>query len=59
MSTFELNGKQVTVSGDHPHLLAALRDELESYRQKMAARLQVNVDAAQLLWMGRLEFLVN
>ena len=28
MSTFELNGKQVTVSGDHPHLLAALRDEL-------------------------------
>ena len=25
---FELNGKQVTVSGDHPHLLAALRDEL-------------------------------
>jgi len=28
MSTFELNGKQVTVAGDHPHLLAALRDEL-------------------------------
>ena len=28
MSTFELNGKNVTVSGDHPHLLAALRDEL-------------------------------
>ena len=28
MSTFELNGNQVTVSGDHPHLLAALRDEL-------------------------------
>ena len=28
MSTFKLNGKQVTVSGDHPHLLAALRDEL-------------------------------
>ena len=57
MSTFELNGKQVTVSGDHPHLLAALRMNWESYRQKMAARLQVNVDAAQLLWMGSSNFL--
>tara|TARA_B100000035_G_scaffold180033_2_gene153586 strand:- start:714 stop:3290 length:2577 start_codon:yes stop_codon:yes gene_type:complete len=28
MTTFELNGKEVTVQGDHPHLLAALRDEL-------------------------------
>ena len=28
MTTFELNGKEVTVLGDHPHLLAALRDEL-------------------------------
>ena len=29
MTTFELNGKEVTVRGDHPHLLAALRDELD------------------------------
>ena len=49
MSTFELNGKNVTVSGDHPHLLAALRDELGILSAKMAARLQVSVDAAQLL----------
>ena len=28
MTTFELNGKEVTVQGDHPHLLAALRDEV-------------------------------
>jgi aldehyde oxidoreductase len=26
--TFSLNGEQVTVRGDHPHLLAALREEL-------------------------------
>ena len=28
MTSFELNGEKVTVTGDHPHLLAALRDEL-------------------------------
>ncbi len=28
MSTFELNGTEVTASDDHEHLLAALRDEL-------------------------------
>ena len=28
MTSFELNGTKVTVNGNHPHLLAALRDEL-------------------------------
>ncbi len=28
MSEFTLNGEQVTARDDHPHLLAALRDEL-------------------------------
>jgi aldehyde oxidoreductase len=28
-ATFELNGTPVTVRGDHPHLLAALREELD------------------------------
>ena len=28
MTSFELNGIKVTVKGNHPHLLAALRDEL-------------------------------
>ena len=28
MTSFELNGTKVTVKGNHPHLLAALRDEL-------------------------------
>lgn len=28
MTAFELNGSPVTVAGDHPHLLSALRDEL-------------------------------
>ena len=28
MTTFDLNGAPVEASGDHPHLLAALRDEL-------------------------------
>ncbi len=28
MTSFELNGTRVTVQGSHPHLLAALRDEL-------------------------------
>ena len=28
MTSFELNGTEVNVEGDHPHLLAALRDEL-------------------------------
>ncbi|MFN3258639.1 MAG: molybdopterin cofactor-binding domain-containing protein [Ilumatobacter sp.] len=28
MTEFELNGQRVTASDDHPHLLAALRDEL-------------------------------
>ena len=28
MTSFELNGEKVTVTGAHPHLLAALRDEL-------------------------------
>lgn len=28
MTAFELNGSPVTVTGDHPHLLSALRDEL-------------------------------
>ena len=28
MTSFELNGSKVTVEGKHPHLLAALRDEL-------------------------------
>ena len=28
MTSFELNGVQVEASGDHAHLLAALRDEL-------------------------------
>ncbi|MCP5027414.1 MAG: selenium-dependent xanthine dehydrogenase, partial [Actinomycetia bacterium] len=28
MASFELNGHTVTVSGHHPHLLSALRDEL-------------------------------
>ncbi len=28
-TTFELNGTEVTVRGDHPHLLAALREELD------------------------------
>ncbi|MCP3910830.1 MAG: molybdopterin-dependent oxidoreductase [Actinomycetia bacterium] len=28
MANFQLNGTPVTVSGDHPHLLSALRDEL-------------------------------
>ena len=28
MTSFELNGTRVTVQGNHPHLLAALRDEL-------------------------------
>ncbi len=27
--TFTLNGRPVTVRGDHPHLLAALREELD------------------------------
>ncbi len=27
--TFELNGSEVSVRGDHPHLLTALRDELD------------------------------
>ncbi|MGA0118188.1 MAG: selenium-dependent xanthine dehydrogenase [Ilumatobacteraceae bacterium] len=27
--SFRVNGKEVTVSADHPHLLAALRDELD------------------------------
>ena len=29
MTTFELNGTTVTTSDDHPHLLSALRDELD------------------------------
>ena len=29
MTTFELNGTAVTASDDHPHLLSALRDELD------------------------------
>ena len=29
MTTFELNGTAVTTSDDHPHLLSALRDELD------------------------------
>ena len=29
MTTFELNGPTVTTSDDHPHLLSALRDELD------------------------------
>ncbi len=29
MSSFTLNGSPVTVNGDHPHLLAALREELD------------------------------
>ena len=28
MTTFDLNGRTVEASADHPHLLAALRDEL-------------------------------
>ena len=28
MTTFTLNGEAVTIHGDHPHLLAALREEL-------------------------------
>ena len=28
MSTFDLNGTTITTSGNHPHLMAALRDEL-------------------------------
>ena len=28
MTTFDLNGGTVEASADHPHLLAALRDEL-------------------------------
>ena len=28
MTSFELNGRPVEASVDHPHLLAALRDEL-------------------------------
>ena len=28
MTSFELNGTKVTVNGNHPHLLAALRDAL-------------------------------
>ena len=28
MTAFELNGTPVSVTGDHPHLLSALRDEL-------------------------------
>ena len=28
MTSFELNGEKVTVTGDHPHFLAVLRDEL-------------------------------
>src|SRR5260221_9441641 len=28
MVSFELNGSEVSVSADHPHLLAALREEL-------------------------------
>ena len=27
--SFRVNGREVTVAGDHPHLLAALRDELD------------------------------
>ena len=29
MTTFELNGTPVTIRGDHPHLLSALREELD------------------------------
>jgi aldehyde oxidoreductase len=29
MTTFELNGEQVTIRGQHEHLLSALRDELD------------------------------
>ena len=28
MTTFDLNGTTITTSGNHPHLMAALRDEL-------------------------------
>ena len=28
MTTFNLNGDSVTVEGEHPHLLSALREEL-------------------------------
>lgn len=29
MTTFELNGTEVTIRGNHPHLLSALREELD------------------------------
>jgi aldehyde oxidoreductase len=29
MTSFTLNGREVTVADDHPHLLSALREELD------------------------------
>src|ERR1700709_812898 len=34
MVSFTLNGSEVSVTGDHPHLLAALREELAVYSPK-------------------------
>jgi aldehyde oxidoreductase len=34
VTTFELNGAHVTVRGKHPHLLSALRDELDTLSPK-------------------------
>jgi len=46
MTKFTLNGQPVEV-GDHPHLLAALREELDVTSPKTAARRRASADVAR------------